>query len=303
MFLNINQLRSFYNAAKFKSITSAAQRLMVTPSAVCIQIKNLEETLELKLTYREGNSIRLTQIGSEIFKRSEKIFGQIMDMEDFVEELSRARTGLLRLGCAQTPAKYIMPRLLPIFKKEYPGIKIVLDQGTTAEMIEGVLNKKIEIAMVGQYMPGNNKLKFKTRGNHEVMLVAAPSSRHPITDEISVTQIPNLPLILPREGSATRQVVLKYFQSFNVTPNIILEAVSLDIIKELVKQGDGVSFIIDYAVREELQAKTLKSIRILEGQPTMELRIIYVERKFLSPAAWAFLRLLDKLGGITAAMP
>jgi hypothetical protein len=50
-------------------------------------------------------------------------------------------------------------------------------------------------------MPGNNKLKFKIRGNHEVMLVASPSSQHPITDEISVTQIPNLPLILPNPTS------------------------------------------------------------------------------------------------------
>ena len=61
MILNMNQLRAFHTAARLKSITRAAEALMVTPPAVTMQVKQLEETLDLRLLFREGNAIRLTE--------------------------------------------------------------------------------------------------------------------------------------------------------------------------------------------------------------------------------------------------
>lgn len=61
MFLNTNQLRIFYIVAKLKSLTLAAEELMVTRPAISKQIKQLEGALELKLVYRAGNSIELTE--------------------------------------------------------------------------------------------------------------------------------------------------------------------------------------------------------------------------------------------------
>jgi hypothetical protein len=52
------------------------------------------------------------------------------------------------------------------------------------------------------------------------------------------------------------------------------------------------------AVQEELQKKKLKSVRILEGFPKIEYGLGYLKRKSLSPAAWAFLRVLDKVEGL-----
>jgi DNA-binding transcriptional LysR family regulator len=107
-----------------------------------------------------------------------------------------------------------------------------------------------------------------------------------------------MPLILPKEGSATRDVVFEYLRRFKVTPTVTLESASVGLIKELVSQDDGVSFLVRIAVQEDLKNKTLKSVRILEGSPTMEYGIGYLKRASLSPGAWAFLRLLDKLDDI-----
>jgi DNA-binding transcriptional LysR family regulator len=53
----VNQLRSFYAAAKSVSITKASEELMVTPAANTAQVKQLEENLELRLLFRSGNSM------------------------------------------------------------------------------------------------------------------------------------------------------------------------------------------------------------------------------------------------------
>ena len=69
MALNVNQLRSFYFAAKSESITKAAEELMVTPAAITSQVKQLEENLGLRLLFRSGNAMRVTESGLAVFER------------------------------------------------------------------------------------------------------------------------------------------------------------------------------------------------------------------------------------------
>ncbi|MBL7225032.1 MAG: LysR family transcriptional regulator [Desulfobacteraceae bacterium] len=297
MILNINQLRAFYYAARLRSITLAAQELMVTPPAISMQVKQLEENLEIKLMFRDGNSIQLTEVGKIIFEKCDKIFQEIKDTEDFIEDISTSKTGVLKIGCPQTPAKYIMPRLIAEFKKTYPGIKIVFEQGDNSEMLKSILNHKNELAVIRR-RGDEKRLKVKSFGSEDLVLVAAPESQNLLVSEISITQLATIPLIVPEEGSATRDVVFEYFRKFKVTPTIIMESGSADLIKELVRQDNGVSFLVRSAVQNELKHKTLRSIRVLAGSPIIEYGIGYLKRASLSPGAWAFLRHLDKLDKI-----
>jgi DNA-binding transcriptional LysR family regulator len=292
MILNMNQLRAFYAAAKSSSITRAADELMVTPPAITMQIKQLEETVGIRLLVRDGNSIRLTKTGEAVFTRAEKIFHDIHEMEDFFEDISTGKSGELRIGCPETPLKRLMP-LITAFKKTYPGIRIILDQGSNAEMVKSIGDYRNELSVI-RYRPNNSRLKTKVFWTEEVLLVAAPSSIHLPGSEISVMQLSEIPLILRREGSAIREVVLEYLRKFKVKPLIAMESASIVLLKEFVVQDSGLAFVERDAVDEELKNGLLKSIHVLEGSPTIEFGIGYRNRKDLSPPAWAFLRLLEK---------
>lgn len=296
MILNINQLRAFHTAAKLRSVTLAAKELMVTPPAISMLVKQFEESFDVKLMYRDGNSIQLTDLGKSLFKKCNRIFKQIKDMEDFLGDITTTKLGVLRIGCPQTHAKYLMPPLIAEFKKSYPGIKIVLDQGNSSEMRKSILDHKNELAVV-RYRSKEKRLKVKIIGREELILIAAPESKYAPRDEISVTQLSTIPLILPREGSATREVILEYFKKFKVTPLIAMESENIDLIKELVSQDDGVSLLVRVGVKDDLKNKRLRAIRILAGSPTLEYGIGYQKRPSLSPGAWAFLRLLDRMDG------
>ena len=297
MILNIHQLRAFYYAARHHSVSKAAQALMVTPPAITMQIKQLEENLGLRLIYRDGHAIEPTEIGRSVVQKAEAVFQGIREMENFLEDVSTSRAGELRIGCPQTPAKFIMPRLISRFQDAYPGIRILLDQGTSSELARKILNQEVDLAFV-RYRPEEKRFKVKIMGREEVILLAAAGSNHTPGDEISVTQLTEPPLIVPKEGSGMRQVVFEYLRRHKVTPNVAMESGSVAFIKERLREGYGVSFLERYAVREELEQGVLKPIRILEGSPTIRFGIGYVQRRHLSPAAWAFLRLLDKLDHI-----
>ena len=293
MILNINQLRAFYMAARLESVTKAAEQLMVTPPAVTMQIKQLEETLGLKLMHRSGHAMGLTDIGARVFKRAEAIFGRIRDLENFLEDTSTAKSGELRIGCPQTPAKYLMPRMITRFNQTYPGIKIILDLGPTSAMVKNILNHENELAFV-RHLPEERRFKVKVIGREEVLLVAAFHSAHLPVDESPVARLADLPLIMPKQGSGMRDLTLEYLTRFGIKPRIVMESASIDVVKEFVRQDVGVCFLEKYAVLEELSRNDFKAVRILEGGPVIRFGLGYLHKKLLSPAAWAFLRLLDK---------
>jgi len=290
--VNMNQLRSFYMAAKLNSISKAAQALMVTPPAITMQVKQLEETVGVRLLVRDGNSIRLTDTGVIVFKKAELIFQEIHEMEGLLEDVSTGKSGELRVGCPEGPLKLLMP-LITGFKKTYPGIRVILDQGSNAEMVKSIEDHRNELAVI-RYRPSNSRLKIKVIWKDEVVLVASPKSVHLPGSEISVMQLSQIPLVLRREGSGVREIVLEYLRRFKVAPLIAVESASASLLKEFVRQDAGIGFVEKDVIDEELKNGTLKLVQILEGYPTIEFGIGYRNRKDLSPAAWAFLRLLDK---------
>jgi DNA-binding transcriptional LysR family regulator len=297
MILNMNQLRVFYTVATMGSMTLAAEALMVTPQAVSKQLKVLEDFLEVKLLYSEGRTIKLTSIGSEMYEMSKEVFDRVGEIEKYIEDLSSLKAGVLRVGYSPTTAKYIMPQVIGLFKKDYPEIKIIQQQGFPKEMIKDVLDRKIEIAVIGR-VPDiqREKLNFKAFKHRPLTLIASP--KYPIADEIPVNTLATTPIFMPPEGSSTRAAVSEYFNKYKLAPNVVFESPNVDIEKELVRQGKGLCFVPDVTVREELKNETFKSIRIMEGHPEVRRVIIYPKGKSLSPAAQAFLRVLDKLDEI-----
>lgn len=298
MILNINQVRAFYYTSKFKSVTLAAQELMVTPPAVSKQVKQLEDILEIRLVFRDGNSIQLTEVGQKVYHKCSRIFDQIRDMENFLEDISRAKSGVLRIGCPPSLAKYIIPPYISSFKKTYPGIRIVLNQGNNSEMIKSILNHQNELAFCRPRLD-EKKIKVKVFRREELVLVTSPKSSTIPIDEISIPLLSTIPLIVPQKGSATRDVTFEYFKKLKVTPTVILEIDSIDLIKELVNNDHGASLLLRFTVEEDIRNKKLRPVRMLDDSPAIELGIGYLTRQSLSPGAWAFLRHLDKMDDVT----
>jgi DNA-binding transcriptional LysR family regulator len=185
-----------------------------------------------------------------------------------------------------------MPPLITAFKDAYPGLRIVLDQGSNAEMVRSILDHKNELDLI-RNVSDDRRLKMRVIGKVEVVLTTARESGYFPSEIISISELPKAPLIVSEEGSATRDVIFEYLRRFRVSPSVAIESANRDFIKELVRQDKGVSFFERYEM-EGPSEKVLREVRILEGAPVMEFGIGYLNRKNLSPAAWAFLRLLDK---------
>jgi len=100
--INFNQLRIFYQTAKYQNCTVAAQKLFITQPAVTAQIKTFEESCNLRLFKKRGRKIYLTDEGKILYEYTKKVFEYEKEIEDAIEDMRELKVGILRLGTTKT---------------------------------------------------------------------------------------------------------------------------------------------------------------------------------------------------------
>ena len=132
--INLNQLRAFYYVAKHASFTIAAEKLFISPPAVTAQIK--------------------------LFEKAEIIFGMEGEVEAILTQMKELNHGLLKIGCTKAYAKHIMPSIISVFRRAYPNIKIILEEGSSMAMINNLRDFKNEVVVVAQMDVNDSRIQF-----------------------------------------------------------------------------------------------------------------------------------------------
>jgi DNA-binding transcriptional LysR family regulator len=292
--LNFNQLRIFYHAAKNLNFTRAANELFITQPAVTAQVKSFEEYCNLKLFKKKGRNIFLTDEGRSLFEYAKMIFKYEKEVENAIDEMRELKRGILSLGTTKAYARYFMPTMITTFHKNYPDIKINLNEGSSLEMIYSLLDFKIEVAVIAR-AEDNPAVEFLPFSQEEMALIVAPD--HPFTRKKSVTfrLLTKEPFIMKERGSGTRKLVEHLFRQENSLPNILMETSNTEFIKQLVQRGEGVSFLVREAVVAELGEKKLAEVSLKGPKVYLDVNIAYLKDQVLSPPAKAFVDTLGKL--------
>ncbi|MBW1870242.1 MAG: LysR family transcriptional regulator, partial [Deltaproteobacteria bacterium] len=242
MRINLNQLRAFFLSARERSITKAAQSLYVTQPAVTMQIKSLEQDLEVKLFRKSGKGLELTDAGEVLFGYAERMFEIVEEMEYVLKGYADLTHGSLTIGTTRSFARHLMPGLLSRFQKRFPEVKVILKVGSSQEVADGVLKFKYDVGTIGR-LPYKSKLKVIPYTKEEFCLVVSPQHRFAKREEVSLHDLHKEPIIIRENGSGSRYAVLSLLSSHDISPSVLLEAGSVEFIKEYIIKGEGISFL------------------------------------------------------------
>lgn len=292
--LNFNQLRVFYHAAKNLNFTAAANELFITQPAVTFQMKAFEAFCNLKLFKKRARRLFLTDEGRALLEYAEKIFKYEKEIENAIEDMRELNRGVLSLGTTKAYARYFMPLMLSTFHKNYPKIKIQLNEGSSLDMTYSLLDFKIEVAVVAKAgeLP---EVDFFPFSKEEMAVIVAPDHHLTKKKHVSFEELAAEPFIMKEKGSGTRKLVDQGFAEVNCEPNILMETSNTEFIKQLVQRGEGVSFLVREAVAAELGEKKLAEVRLKGQQVFLDVSIAYLKNQVLSPPAKAFVNTLKNL--------
>ena len=292
--IHFNQLRVFYQVAKNLNFTIAANKLYITQPAVSAQIKLFEDYCKLKLLKKKGRKIYLTDEGETLYNYARKIFEYEREIESAIEDMRELKRGILRLGTTKTYARYFMPFLISTFHEAYPHIKINLDEGSSLDMINSLLDFRNELVIIAK-VEENPDICFIPFSQEEMLAILPPDHHLTLKKNISIKDLAREPIIMKEKGSGTRKLVSELFAKKGLTPNILMETSNTEFIKQLIQRGDGISFLVKAAVATELEEKKLATVSMKGQKIFLKVSIAYLKDQHLSPSAQAFLDILLKI--------
>jgi len=281
--MNIHQVHIFNMAAKTLSITKTAKKLHLSQPSVSIQIKDLEDSLNVRLFDRINRKISLTDAGSVFFDYSERLFDLIDEINGAMSEFSSGDVGKLVIGASNTVGIYVLPKYLGEFREMYPKVEISLMILNRHEAVEQCVAGELDFAFL-QEPPKHPDLHPDFFMKDELLIVCSPKHRWAdrkfLTKEMLVSQ-PE-PIILREEGSGTRNIIEFVFKRFGIERNVTMELSSSEGIKRAVEANLGVAVLSKNVIETELKNKSLIALGIQDLDTVRDFFIVRnKKRKFM----------------------
>lgn len=291
-----HKLKVFCTVADTKSFSKASEVIHLTQPAVSLQIQALEEIFETKLFDRSSNTVVLTPAGEILYKYAKDILGLYANAERAVGGITGLVKGSITIGASTTIGNYLLPLVIAEFKKSNSKTKIHLLVGNSKRIIELLKGGVIDLGLVEGDVQ-RYKLSMEKLVPDELTLIV--SSKHPLAklSEISILDLPKLPLIFREEGSGTRQIIESYLQKNGLSPlNMNVAAIlgSTEAIKCAVESGIGVAIVSRWAVRKEVHYGTIKALKFKECAFLRDFSLLFNRNTVSTYSVDTFLTFLKK---------
>jgi LysR family cys regulon transcriptional activator len=274
------------------NITAASEALFTSQPGVSKQIRLLEDELSLYLFVRKGKSlVALTEAGQKVVKRARIILSETENIKDLSSELSGEVKGELIIATTTTQARYVLPDMLDLFHRQYPGIGLRLHQGTSEQIAQQVLDREADFAIAsGESELFENLVTFPIYSWERIILVTRD---HPLASIATPTlaDIVSHPIISYTYSFNEESSLGQVFSNAGVEPNVVFTAQDPDIIKTYVRKGMGIG-IVSCMAYDEQRDSDLVAIDTGKLFPRLTTWVGFRRDRFLSDYMYEF---LDKL--------
>jgi DNA-binding transcriptional LysR family regulator len=286
--MDLRQLQMFEAVLATTSITKAAERLFVTPSAVSLQLKLLSGELHADLFVRRGKrlaptpaAVRLSHYTRDMFALVGEIrrdFGNQTDGQPFV------------IGTGLTTLLYQMSEPIRLLRREYPDTEIRIITGSTEDIVLGLRTRAMDLGIVS--LPARaDGLHLTPLFEEELVLVVCRSLYPGDAPDVPPADIAALPLIVYPKGSNTRANIDQFLRGLGIAAHVSMELDNAEAIKRLVESGYGASFLPANCIRDASPA--LRKLHVRGARLMRQLAIAVSETKYprkLTGSISAFLR-------------
>jgi LysR family transcriptional regulator, low CO2-responsive transcriptional regulator len=288
--VTLRQLRTFVEVLRCGSFAAAAQALHLTPPAVTLQMRQLENAAGLPLLERSGARLEATQAGIEIANAAQRVELAITDCADALNSLRGLKGGRASIGVVST-AKYFAPHALGAFARAFPSVEIRLEVGNRSTIIAALEANTLDLALTGR-PPEHLDVDRAPIGAHPHVIVVRPD--HPLARRrrLAASVLAGETFLVREPGSGTRNLMERFFAEAKVTPRIGMEMASNETIKQAVMAGLGIAFLSAHTVAAELADRRLAMLDVAGLPVVRQWFIVRLTRRRLLPAAQALRQFL-----------
>ena len=291
--MQIRQLEYFVAVSETLNFTRAAERFFISQTAMTLQIKALEEELDVRLFDRTNRKVSLTPAGRTFLDDASAILKRTSDAIDRARQADTKFTGTLHLGFVKGYEKTGLSDLLSDFHVQYPNVGLSLTRENVSELYDGILNNSLDIILNIRYSEEDLDEMEQVVLRQYPLLAVMPAS-HPLSHRSSIQRIElkDYPLVDikkndSRYGETT--TILKAFANAGFLPDV--RYISDDIETSILAVAAGIGYaLLPSYITDQLSMREKVIAVPIEGEEHQMTIIAAWHKQNENPALQRFLK-------------
>lgn len=255
--MNVQELNYILCIAKHQNLTKAAQELYISQPTLSKYLQKLERDLDGKLFSRSGNCYTPTYLGRRYMDYARKMLEVNQDWEKELMDLNSCREGELNIAFPLMRSSCMVPGILPVFHKKYPGVTVNFMEEAYAIQERLLLDDQLDFAVFNEAHP-HPKLVYEVLLREEILLMLSPD--HPLASKgekregcrypwMDLRLLEKEPFILHFPEQTTGKIALELFEKYQIQPPVPFRTRNSQACAQLAWQGLGACLIPETYVK------------------------------------------------------
>lgn len=260
--MNFKQIESFMYVAITGSFSESAKILYSSQPSISSRVKSLEEQVGKDLFKRTSSGVYLTKAGKTFLPYAQNILDSIEKSKKSIQKTDNIYSGKISIAFVFSGATYLLPKIVSAFKKEYPKVNLIVYTGHSEQVLDMVLTEKVTLGLVRSiYHP---EIKTISSIEDEMILVFHPQHYFNTLVNVDIKEVGKEPFVLFKRETLDWILVRNVFKRADIEPKIFAEIDSIEAVKQIVMEGNGISILPKFSVEKEISQNKLKTISITD---------------------------------------
>lgn len=279
--------KTFIDLVETKNYTKTAERLNFSQPAVTKHIQYIENKLNVKLFTYEDRQLTTTAKGQFLYEKTKEM---LHDSDEIIHLLQDSSN--LRIGASKTIGEYLVTEKIEVYNQSFPNSEVSLLVDNTTNLLDLLQKRKIDLALISGPV-ADNYYEVSPFFEDNIVLICSPD--HPLANRtVTIGDILPSRLLIREQGSGILKAVDQNLHHLNLEVEDFKQIKtfgSIALIKSLVRQNQGISFIYEMSVKEELDTKKLRQIHLSDFNPKQTFYAVTNSAEQLNDATEFFLGL------------
>lgn len=272
--MTLQQLQYIVALDTYRHFVRAAESCFVAQPTLTLQVKKLEEEINLMIFNRSEHPLSPTPMGEKFILKARQIIKEVDNLKEMVNQDRNELEGTFKMGIIPTLAPYLLPLFVKSFTDDHPKIKLDIKESQSDQIMAGILNGSLDFGIM--VTPLNESYIREIPMFYEPFLLYA--NRHnPILlkEKIRADNMREKGLWLLDKGHCFRNQVLNICDKahlLSASERVLFESGSIETLKNIIQNVSGYTLVPEMAVNKLTDPPFIR--RFEEPQPAREVSIV-----------------------------
>lgn len=272
--MNIRDFEYLVALAEHKHFRKAAEACFVSQPTLSGQIRKLEDELGTALLERSSRRVLFTDSGLQLVDQAKRILSEVKTFKDMASGQNGVMTGPLHIGFIPTVGPYILPRIIPALKEQFPELELFLHEAQTNQLVDQLEDGKLDCLVLASVAETE---QFKEIDVYDEPLSVAVPYGHEWADleEVDMHDLKGRTVLSLGDGHCLRDQALGFCFAAGAKDDERFKATSLETLRNMVAAGAGITLLPELSLPKEKQKDGVCYIKASNPIPSRRIVLVY----------------------------